>query len=261
LLVIVLRVLSFFIFIPKIWRWWPERKRDDLGWYLLTQALVVFAVFSLVKTKLPHYTMPAFPCLALWLARQISAEEKSFAWFQKRFLAMAVFILAMMLIGFSVARNYLLTENLWRAAQPHVRPETKIACLGYTEPSVVWKFRSVSTKLVLLGEVKLAKDFLTNAPPFILVLPTKDAAQLAEPGDLRLPVHGLDMVKFKDSPVRRAVAGTEIQIPFPQIFSAHNAGWPAQATVRISSAARRDARQIPARADSKDDATRAGVRA
>jgi hypothetical protein len=111
---------------------------------------------------------------------------------------MAVFILAMMLIGFSVARNYLLTENLWRAAQPHVRPETKIACLGYTEPSVVWKFRSVSTKLVLLGEVKLAKDFLTNAPPFILVLPTKDAAQLAEPGDLRLPVHGLDMVKFKN---------------------------------------------------------------
>jgi hypothetical protein len=159
---------------------------------------VVFAVFSLVKTKLPHYTMPAFPCLALWLARQISAEEKSFAWFQKRFLAMAVFILALMLIGFSVARNYLLTENLWHTAQPHVRPETKVACLGYTEPSVVWKFRSVSTNLVLLGDAKLAQDFLTNAPPFILVLPARDAAQLADTNGLRFPVHGLDMVKFKN---------------------------------------------------------------
>jgi 4-amino-4-deoxy-L-arabinose transferase-like glycosyltransferase len=178
--------------------WWPERKRDGLGWYLLTQALLVFVVFSFVRTKLPHYTMPAFPCLALWLARQISVEEKSFAWFQKRFLAMAVFILALTLIGFSVARNYLLTENLWRAVQSHVRPETKIACLGYTEPSLVWKFRGVSTNLVTLGEVKLAQDFLTNAPPFILVLPAQDAAQLTNAPGLRISVRGLDLVKFKN---------------------------------------------------------------
>jgi 4-amino-4-deoxy-L-arabinose transferase-like glycosyltransferase len=182
----------------KIWRWWPERRRDDLGWYLLTQALLVFVVFSFVRTKLPHYTMPAFPCLALWLARQISVEEKSFAWFQKRFVAMAVFILALTLIGFSVARNYLLTENLWRAVQSNVRPETKIACLGYTEPSLVWKFRGVSTNLVTLGDVKLAQDFLTNPPPFILVLPTKDTAQLTNAPGQRIQVRGLDLVKFKN---------------------------------------------------------------
>lgn len=178
--------------------WWPERKRDDLGWYLLTQALLVFVVFSFVRTKLPHYTMPAFPCLALWLARQISVEEKSFAWFQKRFLAMAVFIPVLTLVGFSIARNYLLTENLWRAVQTHVRPETKIACLGYTEPSLVWKFRGVSTNLVTLGSVKLAQDFLTNPPPFILVLPARDAAQLAETNGLRFQVRGLDLVKLKN---------------------------------------------------------------
>jgi len=179
-------------------RWWPERQRDDLGWYLLTQAALVFVVFSLVKTKLPHYTMPAFPCIALWLARQISGNEKSFAWFQKRFLAMAVFILALMLIGFSVTRNFLLTENLWREVGPHVRPETKIACLGYTEPSLVWKFRGVSTNLVLLGDAKLAQDFLTNAPPLILVLPTTDFAKLTDTNGVKIQVHGLDMVKFKN---------------------------------------------------------------
>ena len=67
-----------------------EQLRDSLlrvPMDALTEALLVFAAFSFVRTKLPHYTMPAFPCLALWLARQISAEEKSFAWFQKRFLA------------------------------------------------------------------------------------------------------------------------------------------------------------------------------
>jgi 4-amino-4-deoxy-L-arabinose transferase-like glycosyltransferase len=179
-------------------RWWPERQRDDLGWYLLMQTALVFGVFSLVTTKLPHYTMPAFPCVALWLARQISAEEKSFAWFQKRFVAMSVFILALTLVGFSVFRNYLLTEKLWSAVQTHVRPETKVACLGYTEPSLVWRFRSVSTNLVLLGDAKLARDFLTNAPPFILVLPTKDLATLPNTNGILFHVHGLDMVKFKN---------------------------------------------------------------
>jgi hypothetical protein len=111
---------------------------------------------------------------------------------------MAVFILVLTLIGFSIARNFLLTENLWRTLRPHVRPETKIACLGYIEPSLVWKFRGVSTNLVTLGNVKLAQDFLTNAPPFILVLPAADAAQLAETNGLRLQVRGLDLVKFKN---------------------------------------------------------------
>jgi|SRR5665213_390572 len=179
-------------------RWWPERRRDELGWYLLVQALVVFVVFSLVKTKLPHYTMPAFPCLALWLALQIGREQNSFAWFGKRFAAMMIFILVLMLGFCPIGRNYLLTENLWREVQPHVRAETKVGCFGYTEPSLVWKFRSVITNTVVLGDVKMARDFLTNAPPFILVLPTKDVATLADTNGLQIQVHGLDMVKFKN---------------------------------------------------------------
>ena len=179
-------------------RWWPERNRDELGWYLLTQAALVFVVFSFVRTKLPHYTMPAFPCIALWLALQISRDGNPFAWFGKRFAAMAVFILVLMLGFFSVARNYLLTENLWREVKPHVRAETKVGCFGYTEPSLVWKFRSVTTNMVMLGGVEQAKDFLTNAPPFILVLPTTELAKLPDTNGIQIRVHGLDMVKFKN---------------------------------------------------------------
>ena len=178
--------------------WWPERKRDDLGWYLLLQAALVFVVFSFVRTKLPHYTMPAFPCLALWLALSLSANADDLAWFRKRLIAMTIFILALTLVGFSIARNYLLTENLWHQVQSRVRPETKVGCFGYTEPSLVWKFRSVTTNLVTLGDGKQAKDFLTNPPPFILILPTREAEQWPDTNGIRLKVRGLDMVKFKN---------------------------------------------------------------
>jgi hypothetical protein len=79
-----------------------------------------------------------------------------------------------------------------------VSAETKIGCFGFTESSLVWKFRSVITNTVTLGDEKQAKDFLTNAPPFILVLPTKDMVSLADTNGLQLQVHGLDMVKFKN---------------------------------------------------------------
>ncbi|MEI7535031.1 MAG: glycosyltransferase family 39 protein [Verrucomicrobiae bacterium] len=179
-------------------RWWPERKRDDLGWYLLVQAALVFAVFSLVRTKLPHYTMPAFPCLALWFARQISKEANAFTWFNRRILAMTIFILALTFVGFSVARNHFLTTKLWNATQPYVQPQTKIGCFGYTESSLVWEFRKVSTNRIVLGDLRAAKNFLTNTPPFILVLPTKNLADLPDTNGLLIAVRGLDMVKLKN---------------------------------------------------------------
>ncbi len=179
-------------------RWWPERKQDDFGWYLLVQAAIVFGVFSLVRTKLPHYTLPAFPLIALWFARKLGAEGGSFAWFSRRIVAMSVFMLVLTLGGFTYARNHFLTENLWNAVKAHVRPETKVGCFGFTESSLVWKFRGGTTNYLTLGPLKAAPAFLTNPPPFILVVPTKDAAQFAAPNDLLIPVHGLDMVRFQN---------------------------------------------------------------
>ncbi len=198
--------LTFFIsFFPwsvrmpeAVWRWWPARRRDEIGWYLLTQVAVVFAVFSLVKTKLPHYTMPAFPIIALWLARQIGGEANISAWAGKRLAAMSIFILVLTLGVFTFAETHLLTENLWHATKRYVTPQTKIGCFGYTEPSQVWRFRSVVTNNVTLGGVRQAASFLTNPPPFILVLPTDDLAKLPDTNGLLLQVRGLDLVKFKN---------------------------------------------------------------
>ncbi len=179
-------------------RWWPERQRDGIGWYLLVQAGIVFALFSLVRTKLPHYTMPAFPCIALWLALQISGEQNCFAWFGKRVIGMTIFIAVLMFGFFGVARNYFLTENLWRATKQYVQPQTKVGCYGFTESSLVWRFRSVTTNMVFLGERKREADFLTNTPPFILVLPTSDLTNLPETNGLQIHVRGLDIVKLKN---------------------------------------------------------------
>jgi hypothetical protein len=159
---------------------------------------LVFAVFSLVVTKLPHYTMPAFPCIALWLAREISKDSNVSVWFTRRLAAMTVIVLLIALPGFSLLKAHLLTENVWRELREHVRPETRVGCFGYNEPSLVWRFRAVTTNHVTLGTIEDVKDFLTNPPPLIMVLPTRDLGQLKETNSPQLHINGFDLVRFKN---------------------------------------------------------------
>jgi len=68
--------ISFFpwsIKVPSLTaRLW--RRRDEIDNYFITGVAVIFIIFTLVKTKLPHYTLPAFPLLALLLARHWSPQ-------------------------------------------------------------------------------------------------------------------------------------------------------------------------------------------
>ena len=47
----------------------PGYSRSPVDTYLLWGIAVIFVIFTLVSTKLPHYTLPGFPLLALLLAR------------------------------------------------------------------------------------------------------------------------------------------------------------------------------------------------
>ena len=44
----------------KLWR-----ERDATDNYLIAGSAIIFLLFTFVKTKLPHYTLPAFPLIAL----------------------------------------------------------------------------------------------------------------------------------------------------------------------------------------------------
>jgi hypothetical protein len=142
--------------------------------------------------------MPAFPLIALWLALQISCDAKLPVWFGRRLAVMVVLILVVTLGVFTYARGHLLTLNLWNATKPYVKAETKIGCFGYVEPSLVWRFRAVTTNYLTLDALNKAKDFLTNSPPFILVLPTDQLASLPDTNGLRFDIEGLDLVKFQN---------------------------------------------------------------
>jgi 4-amino-4-deoxy-L-arabinose transferase-like glycosyltransferase len=57
------------------WRWRWVGKSADL--FLLSWVLPSWVVFELIMTKLPHYTMPLYPALALLTARAALASSKS----------------------------------------------------------------------------------------------------------------------------------------------------------------------------------------
>src|SRR5204862_7081145 len=64
---------SFFPWSIKLSALWKHLRaqRDGTDQFLLAGALVIFGIFTLVQTKLPHYTLPAFPLLALLVPRRL----------------------------------------------------------------------------------------------------------------------------------------------------------------------------------------------
>jgi 4-amino-4-deoxy-L-arabinose transferase-like glycosyltransferase len=169
----------FFSFFPWAYRvpralrnWWPARGADVCGFYLLMQAGLIFLVFSLVRTKLPHYTLPAFPAIAIWLARE--AERGAIAGLKiaRWATVMAVFTIALTIGGFLAAKPEFVSRQLFEKAKPLLKPEMKFAAVGYTEPSLVWQFRGVVTNYMQTLTADQAADFLRQKNPFVLIAPT-----------------------------------------------------------------------------------------
>ncbi|HUB87976.1 MAG TPA: glycosyltransferase family 39 protein [Verrucomicrobiae bacterium] len=159
--------------VPKaLWNWWPMRCTDVCGLYLLVQASLVFLVFSLVTTKLIHYTMPAFPAIAVWLAREIERGAMGRVKVAKWAGIMAVLAVVVTIPGFLALKPEFPSAQLFEEAKPLLKPEMKFAALDYTEPSLVWKFRGVLTNYMETVDARQAADFLQQTNPFVLVAPT-----------------------------------------------------------------------------------------
>ena len=197
--------LSFFpwaLAVPAAFRaWWIKRRQDAEGWYLVIQAAPVFVVFTLIRTKLPHYTLPAFPCVALWLSLQTAAAAESGRRLTRWFLGMAALTLLVTIGLFSLAKPYLASASLWSQVKGYAQPGMELGVAGFTEPSIVWEFRQAITNYVCFLPVERAEAFWDQPGPRILIVPTdqikgrlKDATSSAR----CVRARGIDTVQFKE---------------------------------------------------------------
>ena len=167
---------SFFpwsIRLPALWKN-LRTKHDATDGFLLSGILIVFAIFTLAKTKLPHYTLPAFPLLALLLARRAEALQLS------RPLAISVgsLYVAVALFGTSFLARFFPSYNLVRQSRLDFKPAMEFGAVDYVEPSLVWYSRAHVQGFMVPLRAKDAAAYMNRAGPRFVVLPTKLMSQM-----------------------------------------------------------------------------------
>ena len=150
----------------KLWH-----RRDKIDNYLTTGVAIIFIIFTLVKTKLPHYTLPAFPLIALLLARRLTTESSA------RFLRNCAIasVSVYLAIAFAVppfAARFFPAYQLYQESRDYLRPDMEFGAIDFNEPSLVWYFRGrVREFLTPLNSSRMA-DFMVKPGPRLLIAPT-----------------------------------------------------------------------------------------
>ena len=167
---------SFFpwsIKLPALWKN-LRAQRDGTDQFLLAGALVIFGIFTLVQTKLPHYTLPALPLLALLVARRFDLLRLS------RTLAIAttaVYLAIALLVSPFLAR-FFPSYTLAYDSRPNLKPDMGFGAVDFTEPSLVWYFRHRIRGFMTPLKRKEASEFMSRSGSRFIVLPTASAAEI-----------------------------------------------------------------------------------
>ncbi len=203
----------FLTFAPWSWKlpWLTRRlwrKRDAFDLYLIAGCAVIVVVFSIVKTKLPHYILPAFPLLALLLARHWLEAGTAERVLRRWALATAAVMLAVALIAFPLLAPYFPATTLFRQAEPYLQAEMDFAAYDFDAPSLVWVFRGrvrgflhynrEDNRDVATLQPDQIPPFLASPGPHFVVLPSEVAEQLypALPrGYRKFSTRGFDIAK------------------------------------------------------------------
>jgi 4-amino-4-deoxy-L-arabinose transferase-like glycosyltransferase len=148
--------------------------------YLLTGIAIVFVIFTLVSTKLPHYTLPAFPLLALLLARhwQPAADETSHSSFARIAITSACVCMGIALVVPPMAARFFPAYQLLEVSRESLEPRMKFAAVDFQEPSLVWYFRSRVQGFLTPLNKRRAAEFMSAPDPRFIVLPTAVAGEL-----------------------------------------------------------------------------------
>jgi hypothetical protein len=159
----------------KLWRDRDKSRLRATGYdgrvdiYLLAGAGIIFVIFSLIKTKLPHYTLPAFPLLSLLLARHFVDQPQ----FLKRcaVAAAAIYFVVALFVA-PTAGRFFPAAQLFRQTRDQLRPEMEFGAVDYQEPSLVWYFRSRIKGWMTPINSASAAQFMEKEGARFVILPT-----------------------------------------------------------------------------------------
>jgi 4-amino-4-deoxy-L-arabinose transferase-like glycosyltransferase len=177
----------------------PGYYGNKIDKYLVIGIAIIFVIFTLVKTKLPHYTLPAFPLLALLLARRLTAENAAH-FVRNCALASVSAYLAIALVVPPFVSRFFPAYQLFQESRSYLQPDMQFASVDFNEPSLIWYFRSrVHGFLVQLNN-RRAADFMQSPGPRFVVLPTSIAGTLfaEHPENWKtFSTHGINIAKGK----------------------------------------------------------------
>jgi 4-amino-4-deoxy-L-arabinose transferase-like glycosyltransferase len=160
----------------------PGYSETPLDVYLLSGIAVVFVIFTLASTKLPHYTLPAFPLLALLLARhwqqEGSAVESRRSLFTRVAVATACVWITIALAIPGMATRFFPAYQLFRVSRASLQPNMQFAAVEFQEPSLVWYFRSGVEGFLTSLNKRRAAEFMNAPDPRFIILPTPLAGEL-----------------------------------------------------------------------------------
>jgi len=155
----------------------PGYKGNKIDKYLLVGVAIIFIIFTLVKTKLPHYTLPAFPLLALLLARRFDAENATH-FFRSCALASASAYLAIAIVVAPFVARLFPAQQLFQQSRIYLQPDMQFGSVDFQEPSLVWYFRSRVHGFLMPLNNRRTAEFMGRSGPRFVVLPTSMARTL-----------------------------------------------------------------------------------
>jgi 4-amino-4-deoxy-L-arabinose transferase-like glycosyltransferase len=159
----------------------PGCSGSPLDIYLLSGIAIIFVIFTLVSTKLPHYTLPAFPLLSLLLARhwlEGAATASNPSSFVRIAIATACLWIVVALAVPTMIARFFPAYQLLQVSRASLQPKMQFAAVEFQEPSLVWYFRSRVQGFLTPLNKRRAAEFMSAPDPRFVVLPTAVAGEL-----------------------------------------------------------------------------------
>jgi 4-amino-4-deoxy-L-arabinose transferase-like glycosyltransferase len=165
--------------LPAAWRFHWRRPTPETS-YLMSGVLLVFGIFTLSRTKLPHYTLPAFPFLALLLALWWRENKPASLSLRVGKITLVVFALVPVFV-FPLLRELSVTEALLDQVRPALTASSAVALVGYEEPSLIWGLRGSVTAYVEKISPEQVAEWLGKPGSRVCIL-KKEEADALPPG-------------------------------------------------------------------------------